>query len=93
LPDVPAIPPVVALAVLLALLATQVAYMLAPSRAGYLLRLLTSAVAVGIGEAVGTLGLYPHLAVGDLHPLPDLVILAAAHWSLTRLRLGVRPIR
>lgn len=88
---VPAIPPAFPLALLLVLLGTQLAYLIAPARAGYLLRLGVSGLAVAVGELAGAAGVGAHLAVGELHPTQDLVLLALAQWSLTRWRRQAPP--
>ena len=83
---VPEVPPGLALALLLVLIGTQAAYLLAPARAGYLLRLGASLLAVAAGELMAAAGAGAHLAVGQLHPYQDLALLAVAQWSLTRWR-------
>jgi hypothetical protein len=83
---VPAVPPGLALALLLVLIGTQIAYLLAPARAGYLLRLGLSALAVALGELAAAAGAGAHLALGQLHPYQDLALLALAQWSLNRWR-------
>jgi len=88
---VPAIPPGLALALLLVLIGTQAAYLLAPARAGYLLRLGVSALAVVLGEAMAAAGAGAHLALGELHPYQDLALLAVAQWSLSRWRRRASP--
>jgi hypothetical protein len=80
-----AIPPAFVLAVLLILLGTQLAYVIAPRAPHYLVRLGLSAVAVLIGELVGSAGLGQGLAVGDLHPATDLAFLALFQWLGGRL--------
>jgi hypothetical protein len=40
--------------------------------------------AVGAGEALAALGVGAGLAVGDLHVVNDLVLLALAQWGGTR---------
>jgi hypothetical protein len=79
-----AIPPVVLLAILLALLGTQVAYLLAPRSQHYVVRLGLSAVAVLLGEAIGRLGVGDRLALGELHPISDLILLVVLQWVGTR---------
>jgi hypothetical protein len=84
-PAVPiAVPPVLLIALLLALLGTQTAYLLAPRTPPYLVRLGLSVVAVTLGEALGRLGVAANLAVGELHPVTDLVLLAVLQWAGTR---------
>jgi hypothetical protein len=80
-----AIPPAFVLAVLLILLGTQLAYAIAPRAPHYLVRLGISAVAVLLGEAIGSAGLGQALAVGDLHPATDLAFLAIFQWLGGRL--------
>lgn len=81
---VPAVPPAFLLAILLILLATQVAYVIWPRRPNYLLRLALSAVAFVLGELGATVTLGSRLAVGDLHPAVDLVLLALLQLAATR---------
>lgn len=83
---IPAVPPGLALAALLILIGTQLAYLLAPARAGYLLRLGVSALAVALGELMAAAGAGAHLALGQAHPYQDLALLAVAQWSLNRWR-------
>jgi hypothetical protein len=78
------IPPVFVLATLLILLGTQLAYVVAPRAPHYLVRLALSALAVLLGEALGVVGLGARLALGDLHPVNDLVVLAILQWAATR---------
>ena len=82
------IPPVLVLAVLLILLGTQVAYLVAPRAPHYLVRLGLSVLAVVIGEAAAWLGVGAHLALGELHPVSDLIPLvilqSAGTWWLSR---------
>lgn len=80
----PAIPPAFLLAILLILLATQVAYVIWPRRPNYLFRLALSAVAFALGELGATVLLGSRLAVGDLHPAVDLVLLAMLQLGATR---------
>lgn len=82
MPSVPAIPPVVVLVVFLVLIGTHVAYVVAPAKAGYPVRLLVSALAVGVGEAAAALGLGAALALGELHPYQDLALLAIGQWAV-----------
>ncbi|HYM50160.1 MAG TPA: hypothetical protein VET65_06255 [Candidatus Limnocylindrales bacterium] len=86
---VPAIPPAVVLGAFLVLLGTQVAYLIAPARASYLVRLGASAVAVAAGELAGWGGLGAHLQVGQLHLYQDVLLLALAQIALARWR---RPL-
>lgn len=80
----PAVPPAFLLAILLILLATQVAYVIWPRRPNYLVRLALSAVAFALGELGATVTLGSRLAVGDLHPAVDLVLLALLQLAATR---------
>jgi hypothetical protein len=80
-----AIPPAILPALLLILLGTQVAYIMAPRRPHYLVRLGLSALAVLLGEVVGAAGLGQALALGELHPATDLALLAAFQWIAGRL--------
>jgi hypothetical protein len=80
----PAVPPAFLLAILLILLATQVAYVIWPRRPNYLFRLGLSAMAFALGELGATLTLGSRLAVGDLHPAVDLVLLAGLQLAATR---------
>ena len=80
-----AIPPAILPAFLLILLGTQVAYIMAPRRPHYLVRLGLSALAVLLGEVVGAAGLGQALALGELHPATDLVLLAAFQWLAGRV--------
>lgn len=75
-----AIPPALLPALLLILLGTQLAYIMAPRRPHYLVRLGVSTVAVLLGELAGAAGLGKALALGDLHPANDTVLLAAFQW-------------
>jgi hypothetical protein len=78
------IPPVLVLALLMILLATQLAYVVAPKAPHYLVRLGLSTLAVLAGEALGAVGLGAGLALGELHPLNDLAALAILHWAAGR---------
>jgi hypothetical protein len=78
------IPPVLVLALLLILLGTQLAYMLAPRAPHYLVRLGLSTLAVLLGEALGAAGLGVGLGLGELHPLNDLAALAILQWAAGR---------
>jgi hypothetical protein len=64
------------LAALLILLGTQVSYLLAPRAPHYLVRLGLSTLAVLMGEALSLVGPGARLAVGELHPVADLALLA-----------------
>ena len=76
-----ALPPVLVLAVLLILLGTQVAYLVAPKAPHYLVRLGLSTLAVTMGEALALTGLGSRLALGELHPVTDLVLLVLLQWA------------
>jgi len=78
------IAPVFVLAMLVILLGTQLAYLVAPRAPNYLVRLGLSALAVLIGEGLGLLGAGPHLSLGELHPLNDLALLALFQWAGSR---------
>ena len=78
------IPPVFVLAALLILLGTQLAYVVAPRAPHYLVRLGLSALAILLGEASGIAGLGARLALGELHPVNDLVVLAVVQRAATR---------
>lgn len=71
------------LAILLILVATQLSYLVAPGGPHYLIRLGLSTLAVLIGEAISLLGPGARLAVGELHPITDLAILAVLQWAGT----------
>jgi hypothetical protein len=79
-----ALPPVLVLAVLLILLGTQVAYLVAPKAPHYLVRIGLSTLAVTIGEALAFAGVGGRLALGELHPLTDLVLLVLLQWAGSR---------
>jgi hypothetical protein len=70
------------LAALLVLIGTQVASLVAPRRPPYWLRLALSAVAVLGGELLGRTG-GGWLALGDLHPALDAVLLGTVQWAAT----------
>jgi hypothetical protein len=70
------VPPVFVLAMLLILLGTQLAYVVAPRAPHYLVRLGLSALAVLLGEALGVAGVGARLALGEL--------LAILQWAATR---------
>jgi hypothetical protein len=78
------IAPVFLLAVLVILLGTQLAYLVAPRAPHFLVRLGLSTVAVLIGEGLGLLGAGPRLTLGELHPLNDLVVLVLVQWAASR---------
>jgi hypothetical protein len=77
------IPPVFVLAALVILLGTQLAYLVAPRAPHFLVRLGLSALAVLLGEASGLAGVGAPLALGELHPVNDLVLLAILQWAVT----------
>jgi hypothetical protein len=77
------IPPVFVLAALVILLGTQFAYVVAPRAPHYLVRLALSALAVLLGEGFGMAGVGAPLALGELHPVNDLVALAIMQWAVT----------
>ena len=77
------LPPVFVLATLVILLGTQLAYLVAPRAPHYLVRLGLSALAVLVGEASGLAGVGAPLALGELHPVNDLVVLAIVQWAAT----------
>ena len=79
------------LAALLTLLGTQLAYVVAPRPPHYLVRLGLSALAVLLGEASGIAGVGARLALGELHPVNDLVVLAVAQWAATRWARHLQP--
>ena len=78
------VPPVLVLALIVVLLGTQVAYIAAPRAPHYLIRLGLSTLAVLAGEGLAALGVGSRLAIGELHPVTDLVVLAALQWAGTR---------
>ena len=85
------IPPVFVLATLLILLGTQLAYVVAPRAPHYLVRLGLSALALLLGEALGVAGVGAWLALGELHPVNDLVVLTALQWAATRWMGRAQP--
>ncbi len=85
------VPPVFVLAMLLILLGTQLAYVVAPRAPHYLVRLGLSALAVILGEALGVAGVGARLALGELHLVNDLVVLAILQWAATRWMQGAQP--
>ncbi|HYY46174.1 MAG TPA: hypothetical protein VE951_03875 [Candidatus Angelobacter sp.] len=78
------VPPVFALALLLILLGTQVAYVVAPRAPHYLIRLGLSTLAVLLGEALALIGVGGRLVLGELHPVTDVAVLALVQWAGTR---------
>jgi hypothetical protein len=78
------IAPVFLLAILIVLLGTQVAYLIAPRSPHFLVRLGLSTLAVLIGEGLGLLGVGPRLNLGELHPVNDLALLALLQWAGSR---------
>ncbi len=72
------------LAALVILLGTQLAYVVSPRAPHYLVRLGLSALALLIGEAFAVAGVGAQLALGELHPVNDLVLLAIVQWAATR---------
>ena len=85
------IPPVFVLAALVILLGTQLAYLLAPRAPRYLVRVGLSTLAVLLGEASGIAGVGAPLALGELHPVNDLVAMAALQWAVTLWVRRVQP--
>ena len=85
------IPPVFVLATLVILLGTQLAYLVAPRAPHYLVRLGLSALAVLLGEASGLAGVGAPLALGELHPVNDLVVLAVLQWAVSRWVRRAQP--
>ena len=85
------IPPVFVLAALVILLGTQLAYLVAPRAPHFLVRLGLSALAVLLGEASGLAGVGAPLALGELHPVNDLVLLAILQWAVTRWARRAQP--
>ena len=69
---------------MLILLGTQISYLVAPRAPHYLLRLVLSTLAVLTGEGLSLLGPAARLAVGELHPVADLALLALVQWAGTR---------
>jgi len=86
------IPPVFVLAALVILLGTQLAYVVAPRAPRYLVRVGLSTLAVLLGEALGIAGVGGRLALGELHPVNDLVVLAAVQWAATRWSRRVQAV-
>jgi hypothetical protein len=78
------VPPVFVLALLVILLGTQVAYVVAPRTPPYLARLALSTLAVLLGEGLAMAGVGARLAIGELHPVNDLAALAVLQWAGTR---------
>jgi uncharacterized membrane protein len=85
------IPPVFVLATLLILLGTQLAYVVAPRAPHYLVRLGLSALAMSLGEGLAVAGVGARLALGELHPVNDLVVLAILQWAATRWMRRAQP--
>jgi hypothetical protein len=85
------VPPAAALAVLLILLGTQLAYLVAPRAPHFLIRLALSGLAVLMGEALGLVGLGASLVVGDLHPVNDLALLVLLQWGASRWMAREQP--
>lgn len=86
------VPPVFVLAILVILLGTQLAYVVAPRAPHYLVRLVLSALAVLIGEGLGLAGIGGRLTLGELHPLNDLAVLAVLQWAGTRWIRREQPV-
>lgn len=80
----PAVPPVFVLALLVILLGTQVSYLIAPRNPHYVVRLGLSTLAVLLGETISLLGPGARLALGELHPITDLALLAVVQWAGSR---------
>jgi hypothetical protein len=85
------IPPVFVLAALVILLGTQLAYVVSPRAPHYLVRLGLSALAILLGEAFAATGVGAPLAIGELHPVNDLVALAILQWAATRWVRRAQP--
>lgn len=68
------------MALVLAALATQVAYIMAPRRPHYLAKLGLSILAFLLGEGLAALGVGAQLTLGDLHPVHDVVLLVLFQW-------------
>lgn len=81
------LPPALLMALLLAALGTQVSYIAAPRRPPYLAKLGLSILAILLGEGVAAAGIGAQLALGDLHPIHDGVLLIVFQW------LAARPTR
>ena len=86
------VPPVFVLAILVILLGTQLAYVVAPRAPHYLVRLVLSALAVLIGEGLGLAGIGGRLTLGELHPVNDLAVLAVLQWAGTRWIRREQPV-
>ena len=86
------VPPVFVLALLVILLGTQLAYLVAPGAPRYLVRVGLSALAVLAGEGLGLAGVGARLAVGELHPINDLAVLAMLQWLATRWIRREQPV-
>lgn len=78
------VPPVLVLALLLILLGTQLAYVIAPRAPHYLLRLGLSTLAVVLGEALSLVGVGSRLTLGELHPVTDVAVLVLFQLAGTR---------
>jgi hypothetical protein len=92
---IPGLSPALVLALLLAAIATQVAYMVRPGRPSYRWRLATGTGAILLAEVLGSLFFGRRLSFGDLHPLLDLLFLAVGQWLLIALasRSAMRDAR
>lgn len=86
------VPPVFVLAVLVIMLGTQLAYLVAPAAPRYLVRLGLSTLAVLVGEGLGLAGVGARLAIGELHPINDLAVLAVLQWLATRWIRREQPV-
>ena len=79
------------LAALVIVLGTQLAYVVSPRAPHYLVRLGLSALAVLLGEAFAAGGVGAPLALGELHPVNDLVALVILQWAATRWVRRAQP--
>lgn len=86
------IPPVLVLAMLVILLGTQLAYVVAPRAPHYLIRLGLSTLAVLVGEGLAAVGIGAHVALGELHPVNDLAALAVLQWTASRWLAREQPV-
>jgi hypothetical protein len=86
------VPPVFVLAMLVILLGTQLAYLVAPGPPRYPVRLGLSTLAVLMGEGLGLAGVGARLAVGELHPVNDVAVLALLQWLATRWIRREQPV-
>ncbi len=84
-----AFPPAFVLALLIALIGTQVAYVSAPKKPKYLIRLALSVGAIGAGEAMAAMGVGLRFSLGDLHLANDLLLLGLAQWAVTHWSRGL----